>query len=96
VDYDPSFSFNPRIELDANRDNFIKGVAARLTDSRNMTIDGYPSLEFSAETDSTVFRSRVFIVGRRPYQIVVRTDKGLDDSDSVSRFFNSFKVRSTK
>lgn len=93
VDYDPGFSFNPRIELDANRDNFIKGVAAKLTNSRNMTIDGYQSLEFTAETDSAIFRSRVFIVGRRPYQLVVRTEKGLEDTESVSRFFNSFKVR---
>ena len=93
VDYDPNFSFNAQMELDANRDNFIKGTAARLTNSRNVTIDGYQSIEFTAESDSAIFQSRVLIVGRRPYQIVVKMDKGVEDPDSVSRFFNSFKVR---
>lgn len=93
VDYDPSFKFNVQMELDANRDNFIKGTAARLTNSRNLTIDGYQSMEFTAETDNSIYRSRVFIVGRRPYQLVVKTDKDKDDSENIARFFNSFKVR---
>jgi len=93
VDYDPSFDFNPQSELDANRDNFIRGIPAKLVSSKNTRIDGYQSLEFTAETANTIYISRVFIVGRRPYQLVVRTDKGLDDSDSVTRFFGSFKVQ---
>jgi hypothetical protein len=31
VDYDPSFNFNRQSELDANRDNFVKGINATLT-----------------------------------------------------------------
>jgi hypothetical protein len=93
VDYDPAFDFNPQSELDANRDNFIKGIPAKLVSSKNVRINGYQSLEFTAETTNAIYISRVYIVGRRPYQLVVRTDKGLDDSESVSRFFDSFEVR---
>ncbi len=32
------------------------------------------------------------MVGRRPYQIVIGSPKGMDDSANVNRFFNSFKV----
>ena len=32
------------------------------------------------------------MVGRRPYQIVIGSPKGQDDSANVKRFFNSFKV----
>jgi hypothetical protein len=33
------------------------------------------------------------MVGRRPYQIVIGSPKGYDDTASVNRFFKSFKVR---
>ena len=93
VDYDPNFNFNPTSELDANRDNFVKGVKATLINSRSVTLDGYQALEFTAETADTIFKSRVYMVGRRPYQLVAGTSKGFDDSRNVSRFFESFKVR---
>jgi len=92
VDYDPSFNFNREAELEANRDNFIKGVKAKLVSTRPTIIDGYSGLEFTAETENRVFKSRVLMVGRRPYQIVIGSAKGVDDSANVNRFFNSFKV----
>jgi hypothetical protein len=93
VDYSPTFNFNRQAELEANRDNFVKGINARLLTTRPTTIDGYSALEFSAETDDRIFKSRVYMVGRRPYQIVIGSPKGIDDTLSVNRFFNSFKVR---
>ena len=92
VDYDPSFNFNRQAELDANRDNFVKGVQARLLETRSTTIDGYHAIEFTAENANRVFRSRVYMVGRRPYQIVIGSPKGVDDSANVDLFFSSFKV----
>jgi len=93
VDYDPSFNFNRQAELEANRDNFVKGISATLISTRPTVIDGYPALEFTAETTDRVFKSRVYMVGRRPYQIVIGSPKGSDEAAQVSRFFNSFKVR---
>jgi len=93
VDYDPNFNFNRQAELEANRDNFVKGINATLVSTRTTTIDGYNALEFTAETPDRVFKSRVYMVGRRPYQIVIGSPKGFDDTASVNRFFNSFKVR---
>jgi len=93
VDYDPSFNFNRQSELEANRDNFVKGVKATLTSTRSLNIDGYPVIEFTADTADRMFKSRVYIVGRRPYQIVIGYPKGADDPVTVDKFFNSFKVR---
>ncbi|HSE16375.1 MAG TPA: hypothetical protein VLB46_04955 [Pyrinomonadaceae bacterium] len=92
VDYDPDFDFNRLAEMEANRDNFVQGVSGKLLSSRRSTIDGYPAIEFAAETEEKIFRSRVYIVGRRPYQIVIGSLKGIDDSANVERFFSSFKV----
>ena len=93
VDYDPSFNFNRQQELEANRDNFVKGVKAKLVNSRTLTLDGYQAMEFIAETDDRVFTSRVYLVGRRPYQIVMGSPKGQEDPVILDRFFNSFKIR---
>lgn len=93
VDYDPSFNFNKISELNANRDNFVKGIKATLISSNTRMIDGYQALEFSAETEDRTFKSRVYMVGRRPYQIVIGYPKGEDDPATINRFFNSFKVR---
>jgi hypothetical protein len=93
VDYDPSFNFNRQAELAANRDNFIKELNATLLTSSPTTIDGYNAIEFVAETTDRVFKSRVYMVGRRPYQIVIGTPKGQDDSVQTSKFFDSFKIR---
>ena len=93
VDYDPSFNFNRQAEIEANRDNFVKGISATLLSNHSTVIDGYSGLEFTAETEDRVFKSRVFLVGRRPYQIVIGSPKGMDNTALVNRFFNSFKVR---
>lgn len=92
VDYDPSFNFNRQAELEANRDNFIKGLKATLVSTRSTVINGYSAIEFTAEAGDRIFKSRVLLVGRRPYQIVIGSPKGMDDTADVNRFFNSFKV----
>ncbi|HJT67683.1 MAG TPA: hypothetical protein VJ749_14580 [Pyrinomonadaceae bacterium] len=92
VDYDPSFNFNRQAELEANRDNFVKGVNATLTSTHTMSIDGYSVLEFTADAGDRTFKSRVYMVGRRPYQIVIGYPKGNDELAPIARFFNSFKV----
>ena len=93
VDYDPSFNFNRAAELEANRDNFVKGISATLTNTRTLTIDTYSAIEFTADTADRTFQSRVYMVGRRPYQIVIGYPKDDPDAVATNRFFNSFKVR---
>jgi hypothetical protein len=92
VDYDPSFNFNRQKELEANRDNFVKGVKATLTSTQSLNIDGFPVIEFTADTPERTFHSRVYMVGRRPYQIVIGYPKGQAELAPIAKFFNSFKV----
>jgi len=94
VDYDPAFKFDPTLELEANRDNFVKGIQGTLLSSQNIRFDGYQTLEFAVETPSHVFRSRVYMVGRRPYLLVAGTPKTADDYFNVKRFFDSLKFKS--
>ena len=93
VDYDPAFNFNRLAELEANRDNLIKGLQATLLNTKTVIVDGYQAIDFTAETADQTLKSRVYMVGRRPYQLVAITSKGSDDSINVARFFASFKVK---
>ena len=92
VDYDKKFKVVAQNELNASRDNFIKQIKGTLVNTKDTTFDGYQSLEFTAETGNTIYRSRVVLVGRRPYQVTTGTPKGVDDSANITRFFESFKI----
>jgi hypothetical protein len=94
VDYDPDFNFSRIAELEANRDNLIKGLKATLISTKTLTLMDTRRLEFTAETADQSLKSRVYLVGRRPYQLLTVTKKGLDDSNNTDHFFASFKIRS--
>jgi hypothetical protein len=93
VDYDPDFNFSVQSELEANRDKFVAGVKGTLLGTTKIVLNGYPGIEFTAETDQVFFKSRVYIVGRRPYQLIAGIYKGQDESTNVARFFDSFQVK---
>lgn len=92
VDYHPSFNFHRQVELEMNRDVFVSDLKAKLVYTRDMVIDGYQAIEFTAETADKVYTSRIYMVGRRPYQIAIGSPKGENDSVAVDRFLNSFKI----
>lgn len=96
VDYDPKFNFNRRAEINANRDNFLKGVNGKLLSEHDITLDGYTGIEFTAESAQAFFKSRVYIVGRRPYQLIVATPKGKTDDEGIKKFFSSFEMTSAR
>lgn len=93
VDYDPSFNFDVKAELNANRDNFVKGFEARLTGTtRQITIDGNPGIEFTAARADAVVKSRVYVVGRRPLMLIAISRDTNDNSPDIERFLNSLTV----
>jgi len=90
VDYVPSMKINESAELAANRDNFLKGLDARLTSSKEIKLDGRAGLEFTGEDDRRLYKSRVYILGNRVHQIASATLKDDPAADKVDRFFASF------
>jgi hypothetical protein len=94
VDYAPSFNFGVQAELEANRDNFIKNVkGSKLLSTTPIKLGAHPGIEFKAELPGQFdIVSRVFIVGRRPYQLIALTPAGRDASANVGRFLSSFQV----
>ena len=96
VDYAPTFRFGIQAELDANRDNLIKGVSgSKLVSERAIKFGSSPGLEFIAESPALMIKSRVYVIGRRPYMLIAATRKGMEDSANVERFLASFKMNGT-
>ena len=97
VDYDPKFNFDVQAELEANRDNFVKNVKARLLSTTPIKLGTHPGIEFKADIEGKAdIVSRVYIVGRRPYQLIMVSPAGLDSSAARERFFSSFKLGGAK
>lgn len=97
AEYDPKFNFDVQAELEANRDNFVKNVKAKLLSTTPMKLGTHPGIEFKAElTGKADIVSRVYIVGRRPYQLIAVTPAGRDASASRERFFSSFQLSTAK
>lgn len=92
VDYDPKFNFGVQAELEANRDNFIKGVSGKLLDTKPIKFGANPGIEFTAETDLVFVRSRVYIIGKRPYQLLAIVRKDDRSSPSIDKFLSSFAL----
>lgn len=97
VDYDPKFKFGVQSELEANRDNFVKRLKAKLLSTTPIKLGTHPGIEFKAELEGKAdIVSRVYIVGRRPYQLIMLTPTGRDSSANRALFFSSFKLGAGK
>lgn len=96
VDYAPTFKFDVRGELEANRDKFLAGIKAKLLDTTTVTLGKHQGIEFTAELPNAAIKSRVYVVGRRPYQLIVITPAGRDATQNVTRFLTSFELTPPK
>ena len=97
VDYDPKFNFGVQAELEANRDNLVKSLKAKLLSTTPIKLGTHPGIEFKAELPGRFdIVSRVYIVGRRPYQLIAVTPVARDASANRERFFSSFKLKGAR
>jgi len=94
TDYDAGYTFNHDEELNASRDNTVKGIAgAVLLNSHPITFVGRRGLEFTANVQNArLLTSRVFVVGPRPYQVAVMTPIRSNHSFNIQRFLDSLRL----
>jgi len=92
VDYDPKYNFDTQKELDANRDNFVKAVKGTLGTTARITFKDNPGIEFDGTTPDYSFKSRVYIVGKRPYMLVAAFSAGSESSPNINKFLSSFEL----
>jgi len=73
------YSTIPEKALEVNRDDFNKQMQATLISSRNVELDGKTGLEFTSEISSANVKSRIFLVGKRLYQMATLVFKDTQD-----------------
>ena len=79
-------------ELDANRDSFLKGMKATLLSESDINIKGHPGREVNAWREQLTIRTRMYLVGRRYYQMFVIVPTAQAVREDTERFFNSFEL----
>jgi hypothetical protein len=92
VDYQPNVRLNVQGEINANRDNFVNGMKAKILSETSINYEGSPGIEFTAETDQHFIKSRIFVVGARPYMLIALYVKGREDYPGIERFLTSFQT----
>jgi hypothetical protein len=83
---------DPKTELDLDRDNFLKEVNAKLVDESPITLSGTTGKEFTGVSDAYTFKSRVYLIGRRVYQIIAGEQTASVDANRVAKFLGSFEL----
>jgi hypothetical protein len=82
--------------LDGVISGVLKGLKAELVSQTKVTLKGYPGREMRAtrmvEGSQMVFSWKVFLVGRRLYQLGVGTSKADAESPDIQKFFTSFQL----
>jgi hypothetical protein len=91
VDYESGYNFDGQKELEANRDNFIKGINGTLVSTKDTKFNGYQAIEFVAQSGNFYWSSKVFLVNKRPYQLLVGSGTG-KASENESKFYDSFSI----
>jgi hypothetical protein len=79
-------------ELDANRNSFLKGMKATLVSESDIKLQENPGREIRAERDRLSIRSRIYLVGKRYYQVVAITPATLPGNLEAEKFLSSFEL----
>ncbi len=79
--------------FDQTRDRMLKMYSLRLAQEENLTLLGYPVRSFKSGPDdqNRVFYTRIYLVRQRVYQVWALTGKDGEKSESVVKYFDSFK-----
>jgi hypothetical protein len=94
TDYPADFEFTEEKKLiDGVRDG-IKGIDGKVTVDKDTHITGSKQAgrEVQIEAGKTVIRARIYLVGRRLYQMTVTGTKDSVKNEAADEFFKSFTL----
>ena len=92
VDYLPGINLDIQRELEQTRDVALKRMVAMLVETTPISLDGNPGIQFTAQSDRGFFTWRIYIVGRRRYEVGVAQMRDADLAADVSKFLGSFEL----
>jgi hypothetical protein len=91
---------NTQKELQANVDNFVNGIKAKLISNKPTTYStpwsSIAGLEFSAETDALTFQGRFFVQGNDVWGILYGARKEAVSEAMKDQFFRSLEINAAR
>jgi hypothetical protein len=80
--------------FDRTRDHMLKMYSVQLAQEENLTMDGQPvrALRTKLDDQSRVQHTRIYLIGKRVYQVWALARVGNEQRDGVAKYFDSFKA----
>jgi hypothetical protein len=82
--------------LDVIRDGVVASLGGEMISEKKIKLYGNPGREFSVrkteQGSEDVYQWRIFLVGKRVYQLSVATERKDSGSPDVTKFFTSFDL----
>ncbi|GMV88151.1 MAG: hypothetical protein AMXMBFR81_10820 [Chthonomonas sp.] len=78
--------------LHSARDGFAGGVGGKVADQKPFTFGPLKGLEFAVEAEGVYATARLYLVGKRLYQIAVMGSKDNRKDTDVRRYLESFRL----
>jgi hypothetical protein len=80
--------------LDVIRDGVTNSLGGERISEKKIKLNGYPGREFavkkSEQGSDDLYQWRIFLIGKRVYQIAVATERKDSGAPDVAKFFTSF------
>jgi len=94
---EPKDAANAETVLDAVQSGVLKGIEAEASaGAKKISLGGFSGREFSAKKEmqgmKVVFNWRIYLAGRRLYQLAVVTQDTAVPSPEITKFFTSFDI----
>lgn len=85
----------PKLILDGARDGAVANAKGRLLNESSVSMNGHPGREVHVEPvgGKVTITARIFLVGRRLYQVMVLMPKEKASSKDVNKFLDSFRIQ---
>ena len=98
VDFPGEGELDDDLILDGSRDSGVKNVGGKLISGSKVLLDGHPGRQFSYEVEGPNpgrkmhYRSRIYLVERRLFNLLQLRTGGGDASKDAATFFDSFRL----
>ncbi len=69
-----------------------KGTNSQIKSQKPISLKGYPGREFILESDTVIMQFRLYLTGKKLYQVLVVATKSMASRAETNRFLNSFEL----
>ena len=69
-----------------------KGTNSQIKSQKPISLKSYPGREFILESDAVIMHFRLYLIGKKLYQVLVVASKSMASRAETDRFLNSFAL----